>query len=160
MVLEGKLPKERGSWLVSGRRTYYDLVAERFTDSDLPSFEDLQGKLLLNLGGGRTLSLLSLLSREQTDATFDIEEEAAKGAVETRARNDLYAATLAVPLGKSGLARTIGAFYTNTDSFDFDGSFREQDAAGERPGRRRPTAPRASWSPGRRGSRTRACARR
>ena len=34
----------RGSWLVTGRRTYYDVFAERITDNDLPSFADLQAK--------------------------------------------------------------------------------------------------------------------
>ena len=42
VVLEGALPS--GSWLVTGRRTYYDVFAERVTDSDLPSFDDVQAK--------------------------------------------------------------------------------------------------------------------
>src|SRR5690606_17420648 len=43
IVAEGRLPGMNGrSWLVTGRRTYYDLVAERIVDADLPSFADLQ----------------------------------------------------------------------------------------------------------------------
>src|SRR4029450_9468232 len=43
VVLEGRLPGNReASWLVAGRRTYYDLVAERFVAADLPGFQDLQ----------------------------------------------------------------------------------------------------------------------
>ena len=41
VVLEGAAPGN-GSWLVSGRRTYYDLVAGIVTDQNLPSFADLQ----------------------------------------------------------------------------------------------------------------------
>src|SRR5262245_37189609 len=52
LILEGKLPKGRGSWLATGRRTYYDLIAERFTDDDLPSFTDGQLKTVWNFGGG------------------------------------------------------------------------------------------------------------
>jgi hypothetical protein len=45
-LFEGRLPVGvPGSWLVTARRTYYDLVAERFTDDDLPSFADVQAKL-------------------------------------------------------------------------------------------------------------------
>jgi outer membrane cobalamin receptor len=125
-IVEGRLPGGRGSWLLSGRRTYYDIIAERFTDSDLPSFGDLQGKLVWQLGRGRTLSLFSLTSRERTDASFDLEAEAAKGALFTRTRNDLLTATLNLPLGRRGWARTIGALYTNTDVTDFGGTFRDE----------------------------------
>ena len=48
------------------RRTYYDLVAERFIDQDLPSFNDAQIKTAWQLPGGRRLSLLGLRSREVT----------------------------------------------------------------------------------------------
>ena len=45
VVLEGGLPGgAAGSWLVTGRRTYYDLVAERLTDNQFPGFADLQAK--------------------------------------------------------------------------------------------------------------------
>jgi len=44
VILEGKLPIRKGSWLFTTRRTYYDLVAERFVDADLPAFRDLQLK--------------------------------------------------------------------------------------------------------------------
>ena len=39
------MPKRgMGSWLVTGRRTYYDLVAARVTDQDFPGFADLQAR--------------------------------------------------------------------------------------------------------------------
>ena len=41
-----------GSWLLTGRRTYYDLVAERFVDQDLPAFNDLQGSARWERGPG------------------------------------------------------------------------------------------------------------
>ncbi len=41
IIGEGRLPGPgQGSWLATARRTYYDLVAERFVDQDLPSFND------------------------------------------------------------------------------------------------------------------------
>ncbi len=42
VVVEGKLPKANGSWIVTGRRTYYDLVLARIVDAELPSFTDFQ----------------------------------------------------------------------------------------------------------------------
>jgi len=134
VVLEGRTPRTAGSWLVSGRRTYYDLVAERFTDQDLPSFADLQAKSVLPLGTGRTLSLFSLRSRESTDASFDVPKEGAEGAIFTRSRNDLYAASFEANLGARAAARTIASAYTNTDSVDFGGSFRNRGRRSNAPG--------------------------
>ena len=44
IVAEGRLPGNGSSWLVTGRSTYYQLVAERIVDADLPSFADLQAR--------------------------------------------------------------------------------------------------------------------
>jgi outer membrane cobalamin receptor len=133
VILEGRLPKANGSWIVTGRRTYYDLVAERFTDSDLPSFNDLQARVVFRLGERRTLSLFGLRSREDTDAAFDFEAQAAKGTVFTRSRNDLVAVALRTPLGPRGWARTVASLYRTTDSFDFGGSFRDEERRSNAP---------------------------
>ena len=43
VVIEGRTPgRARGSWLLSARRTYYDLVAGRLQDQNFPSFADVQ----------------------------------------------------------------------------------------------------------------------
>ena len=125
VILEGRLPRASGTWLLTGRRTYYDLVAERYTDQDLPSFNDLQGKTVFRLGGGRTLSLFGLRSREAADASFDEPDEGAKGAFFSRTRNDLLAATFESSLFGRGVSRTIVSGYTNTDIVDFGGDFRD-----------------------------------
>jgi outer membrane receptor for ferrienterochelin and colicin len=127
LILEGPIAGGRGSWLVTGRRTYYDLVAERFTDNDLPSFGDLQGRTVFHLGGGRKLTLSSIVSREATDSSFNFEEEFAEGAIYSRSRNDLLSATFYSPLGHRGWWRTIAATYKSSDSFDFGGSFRDEE---------------------------------
>jgi len=45
-VVEGALPGGgKGSWIVSGRRTYYDLIANRIVGTTLPSFSDVQAKV-------------------------------------------------------------------------------------------------------------------
>jgi hypothetical protein len=135
VIFEGRLPGSRGSWLLTGRRTYYDLVAERFTDSKLPSFGDLQGKTVLDLGRGRTLSFFALRSRESADVSFDVEKETefAKGAIATHSKNDLASVTFHTPLGRRAWARTILSTYTNTDTFDFGASFRDDERRSNSP---------------------------
>ena len=45
LVFEGRLPGGApGSWLVTGRRTYYDQIAGRIVDSKFPQFADFQAK--------------------------------------------------------------------------------------------------------------------
>jgi len=133
LILEGPIAGGRGSWLVTGRRTYYDLVAERFTDNDLPSFGDLQGRTVFDLGRGRKLTLSSLVSREATDSSFNFEEEFAEGAIYSRSRNDLLSATFYSPLGQRGWSRTVAATYKSSDVFDFGGSFRDEERRSNAP---------------------------
>ncbi|HPS79117.1 MAG TPA: TonB-dependent receptor [Thermoanaerobaculaceae bacterium] len=59
------------SWLVSARRTYFDLVA---TDEDIPSFADLQARILLEPSSRHRLTLTVLGSQEETDLTADDQE--------------------------------------------------------------------------------------
>jgi hypothetical protein len=132
LIFEGRMPK--GSWLLTGRRTYYDLVAERFTDSDLPSFQDLQGRAVWQLAPALRLSLFALTSRENTDSRFEDEEEDENGAFLADATNDLLATTVEAPLGRRGLSRTTAAFYTNSDAVDFEGRVRDEGRRSNAPG--------------------------
>ena len=66
----------KGSWIVSARRTYYDLIANRIVGTTLPSFSDLQAKASWELRPGQRLSLFVLGSREKTDAEFDEDSSA------------------------------------------------------------------------------------
>jgi hypothetical protein len=125
LILEGRLPRD-GSWLVTGRRTYYDLVAESFTDDDLPSFGDLQAALRMPLGGGRSLEVTGLLSRENTDAAFEGDFPGDEGALLTTASNDLVSASFRTPLGTNAASSTLVAWYRNVDSVGFDGEFRDE----------------------------------
>jgi hypothetical protein len=123
-IVEGRLPGQAGSWLLAARRTWYDLVAERFTDDDLPSFDDLQAKLVLDLGSGRSLTLGGLRSRERADIAFDDDFE--KGLFDTKTKNDLGSIGLLLPLGTWGSWRTVAALYDSTDAFDLSGEFRNE----------------------------------
>jgi hypothetical protein len=116
IIGEGRLPGPgQGTWLATARRTYYDLVAERFVDQDLPSFNDAQFKTAWQLPGNRRLSVLGLRSREITSIKPD---EDTDGSAEIRSRNDLITATLISPLGRA-LSTSVVAWSRNTDLIDF-----------------------------------------
>jgi hypothetical protein len=135
VVLEGKLPKgAAGSWLVTGRRTYYDLVANQFVDGNLPAFGDLQGRVSWQPRPGQRLTLLGLLSRESTDSVVEGDRPGEQGAFVTAARNDLLAATFQSTLGPRGLSRTILGAYHNTDRLDVDAQFRDTARRSNAPG--------------------------
>ena len=133
VIAEGRTPVGPGSWLLAVRRTYYDLVVERFIDQDLPSFTDVQARASWELGGGR-LSVFGLRSRESADASFDEPQEGAEGAFFSRTRNDLGSLSWARPLGKSWVSRTTLSSYVNNEAVDFGGDFRHRGRRANAPG--------------------------
>jgi len=123
VILEGKLPIRKGSWLVTTRRTYYDLVAERFVDAQLPAFRDLQLKAAWEPKDGQKLTLTAVRSREDGDGDFtgDVPDE--KGDFLLGVRNDVASLAYQARVGR-GSSRTILAWYDNTSLFDAAASFR------------------------------------
>ena len=118
-LLEGRLPGPgEGSWLVAGRRTYYDLVAERFVGAGLPSFDDLQLKLAWRGSRGQRLALTAWRSRESTDA--DWSDAADTVVVGSRGANDLVAASLTLPLGRRVVWRAVASAYRFEETLDLD----------------------------------------
>ena len=135
VILEGKLPKGAGSsWLLTGRRTYYDLVAERFVDQDLPAFNDLQGSARWDVGRGHWFAISGVRSREDTDATFDDDETGDHGDLITNARNDLASIRFHALLGSRLTSDTVLAWYRNVDALDVDASFQNTSRRTNAPG--------------------------
>ena len=124
VVLEGAAPGN-GSWLVSGRRTYYDLVAGIVTDQNLPSFGDLQLQAGWDFGPGHRLSVLGLTSRENADFRFDEEDDPAgdSGGFISEAGNDLGSVRFDAVLGSGATSRTIVSWYRNTEVLGVDATF-------------------------------------
>ena len=113
LVFEGGLPGGAGSWLVTGRRTYYDLVASRVTNQDFPSFGDVQTKVVKDLAPGRTLTFFGLRSRQS--AALDIDTDSVQGEFQDDTHNDLVSVRSDNELGGRGRSHTI-ASYSNTRS--------------------------------------------
>jgi hypothetical protein len=131
IVTEGRLPG--GSWLVTGRRTYYDLFAERLTDSDLPSFGDLQSKLAFTPRPGQQLTVFALRSRESTNAEFEGNVPADRLGLRNTSSNDVASLSFASPVGRRATTRTVAAYYRYSDALDVDGSVENQSTRANAP---------------------------
>ena len=135
VVLEGKLPAAApGSWLLTGRRTYYDLIAGRIIGQSLPSFGDLQANVTLRPRAGQRLVVTGLRSREHTDAVFDEEATNERFGVRAGAKNDLASVSYVAVLGRAGASRTVASWYRNTDSLDVDGRINDNGRRSNAPG--------------------------
>lgn len=121
VVLEGKMPKVDGSWLVSARRTYYDLVASRITDQEFPRFSDVQAKGVWELAPGRRLSLFALRSRQAAAVTID--ETDARGEFNDDTDNDLLSLRFDSTIGRSGQSHTIVSYSNSRSTFGVDAAF-------------------------------------
>jgi hypothetical protein len=68
-LVEGPLARGRGSWLLSARRTSYDLALNRRLDggTTLPRFYDFQAKGVYDLGKTQELVLEGVYGFEETD---------------------------------------------------------------------------------------------
>jgi Carboxypeptidase regulatory-like domain/TonB dependent receptor-like, beta-barrel/TonB-dependent Receptor Plug Domain len=134
LVAEGRLPGgARGSWLVTGRRTYYDLIAERVVHEDLPSFADLQAKAIWEPRPGQRLSLFGLRSREGTDAEFDDGETGDRVAIESGTRNDLAAISFTSSIGSRASSKTLVSWYRNRERLAVDGDVKNESRRSNRP---------------------------
>ncbi len=106
LVMEGKTGVWDGSWLVTGRRTYYDLVIGLLAreldavgeNTRFPNFADLQGRLTLRPADGHRIRIGGITSRDALDvavegALDDRGSEADRVAAEDLTRNDMAYAT-------------------------------------------------------------------
>ena len=122
LVLEGGMPKgANGSWLLSARRTYYDLVASKVADQEFPRFADFQVKGIWELAPGRTLSVFGLRSRQ--DAALDIDSDDARGEFNDETSNDLASVQLLARFGRSGRSHTAVAYSNSSSSFGVNAAF-------------------------------------
>ena len=134
VVTEGKVPgRASGSWLVTGRRTYYDLIAEPLVNTDLPGFTDVQAKAVWSPRPGQRLTAFGLLSRERTNANLE-GDAGERVRLQSSTHNDLAAVSFSSSIGTRALSKTTASWYRNRDARDFAGIFGTGDLRSNRPG--------------------------
>ena len=136
VVTEGRFP--RGSWLMTGRRTYYDAVARLVSDQNFPGFVDGQAKVVVRPRPSQMLTLFGLTSRQGGD--LQIEGDDLEAQVYDDTANDLAWARFEWAIGTRGHVRTLAAYSDTRVRSGFDASLddegRRSNAPGERPSRR------------------------
>ncbi|MEM1127249.1 MAG: TonB-dependent receptor [Bacteroidota bacterium] len=84
-LVEGPLPAGRGTFFVSGRRSYLDLVADAINAGGAPTFGDMQGKVSLQLAPRHTLSLLNLYGQSRFQQTAqDARDDGTRDFIDSR----------------------------------------------------------------------------
>ena len=134
LVAEGRLPgNAKGSWLVTGRRTYYDLVANKIVDTQLPSFGDLQAKAAWQLSPGRRLTFTGLVSHEKADSSFQGDRSGEQGTFASDANNDLVSLAFDNTYGTRATSRTVLSWYDNPQVFGVTAVFRAENRRSNHP---------------------------
>lgn len=111
VILEGTLPEAAdGSWLVTVRRTYFDLLAERVVGATLPSFEDVQARVSWRPRPRQRVSVVGLAGRERGDRAASDEGRS------TKTQSTLLAVTFEAGIGSKGSSRTIASMSRFTDA--------------------------------------------
>jgi hypothetical protein len=59
-IIEGPLPAKRGSWFLSGRRSYLDLILKIMGEGAVPLYGDVHAKVTLDIDSRNTLTLLDI----------------------------------------------------------------------------------------------------
>ncbi|MCC7125653.1 MAG: TonB-dependent receptor [Acidobacteria bacterium] len=134
VVTEGALPgTDSGSWLLTGRRTYYDVIAEPLVDTNLPGFTDVQARAAWSPRPGQRLTMFALSSRERTDADFDGDVEGERLQLQSSTDNDLGAASFSSSFGARASSATTVSWYRNRETVAFDGNFSTGELRSNRP---------------------------
>lgn len=131
LVTEGAIPYLNGSWLLSTRRTYYDLIAGPIArsagavdgDVALPNFRDVQMKIALQPADEHKFLLNGLLSRDNTEFTSGANRKVADSAsVTDRSYNSVGGASW-IWTPSSNYAMTTGlSYYQNKGTTSFGGA--------------------------------------
>ncbi|HEX4568607.1 MAG TPA: TonB-dependent receptor, partial [Vicinamibacterales bacterium] len=121
IVLEGRLPgSQKGSWLVTARRTYYDLIAARLSTDikQFPGFTDGQFKIVWNPVQRWRVTFHGLASAEKMDLSDTTGTSAFKEQATAKTSTTVAGITVEGNLGARALVRTTAAYSGLEDRFD------------------------------------------
>ena len=115
--------QDKGSWMVSARRTYYDLIAERIIDEDLPGFQDVQFRGAYDTSASTRWTLFGIRSREAGNARF--EDGTEYGALVTSAKNDVFGLRARRFFGTRLSSTLAAAYYQFAQTLNVDARFED-----------------------------------
>lgn len=116
--------KDKGSWILSARRTYYDLVAERITDQDLPGFQDVQFRATWDPSTESRVTLFGIRSREGGNARIE-GDNGDYGAFVTSAQNDVFGVRARRFFGTRLSSTLAAAYYEFAQTLAVDANFED-----------------------------------
>lgn len=130
VIFNGKNPlKLPGSWLISSRRTYYDLIIGPFAkkagliteDSSFPSFKDLQFKFALGPFRKNKFIINGVFSKDGVDIIPGAESKQADSvAVTDVTKNDMLSFAWHYAPNQKFVSRTTFSWYRNSGDNDFN----------------------------------------
>jgi hypothetical protein len=148
VIVQGKNPLNiPGSWLVSSRRTYYDLILGPFAknagliteDSQLPNFKDLQFKFAFGPFKKSKFLINGVFSSDGVDVIPGNDRTSPDSVVakDVTVNNVLSASWLYLP-NSDFLSKTTVSWYTNSGDNNFEGDILDPliDKEGLTPGQR------------------------
>jgi hypothetical protein len=131
LVLEGATPAGlKGGWLVSARRTYYDLLAGPILrsmnllegDVALPNFTDVQFKALMRPSDRHSIVVNALVNRDGTELHSSSERERIDSiSVVDQSYNWVAGVQWRWTPSATFVSRTIASWYQNTGETEFGG---------------------------------------
>ena len=126
VVVEGRLPDaQRGSWLVTARRTYYDLIAAHLSTDikQFPGFTDGQFKVVWNTAPRWRLTFHGLASGESMDVSPDTDKGASavgfRNTATAHTSTTLFGVTAEGTIAGQALLRSTISTSALKDRFDF-----------------------------------------
>ncbi len=130
LIFEGKFPGWLdGSWLLSSRRTYYDLVVEPFVKNaglvednvSFPSFYDIQAKLSFRPHRGHKINLLGIFSEDGVNVVSGKNRRQPDSiSVSNDITNNVAGLSWQYADRKKFINKLIFSYYTNGGDADFD----------------------------------------
>ncbi|MBS1537060.1 MAG: TonB-dependent receptor [Bacteroidetes bacterium] len=130
LVMEGALPFLDGSWILSTRRTYYDLIAGPIAkasgavdgDIALPNFRDIQVKIALTPHPNHSFTINGISSRDNTELTSGAQRKQADSiSIFDKSFNDVAGLTWIWSPTSKFITTTTLSYYQNTGANNFGG---------------------------------------
>lgn len=132
IVLNGKLPFKNfpGTWIVSTRRTYYDLILGPFAkksglideSASFPAFQDIQAKVTFGPFKNHKFNINAIFSKDGVDIIPGTSKEN-KDSISVRdvTKNDVVSFAWMYAPSTRFLSRTTASWYRNTGDANFGG---------------------------------------